>query len=244
MSRCTSSKSEKSHDANKIFFEDLEDNNDDDEKEENHKDNKNEDCWQVPLKCNEIDCQLSLKLVDIHLSKAMPTMRMVDNYLSKAMKFIANYLWSWMTITFQRQWGWSTITFQRQCQQWGKSDKWEQLLSEGGEGEGTGKHIWGGFASFFFFKYSSNYIIYCGIILGLHWLDTSRVIDILDNPSSIFFLTVPQTLRTRDIWIHFFFWDRQHRNKSSQKSKIRTKSTSRFDCYFPIYKWQKTNYQG
>ena len=44
----------KSHDTNKIFFEDLEDNNDDDEKEENHKDNKNEDCWQVPLKCNEI----------------------------------------------------------------------------------------------------------------------------------------------------------------------------------------------
>ena len=88
------------------------------------------------------------------------------------------------------------------------------------------------------------YIIYCGIILGLHWLDTSRVIDILDNPSSIFFLTVPQTLRTRDIWIHFFFWDRQHRNKWSQKSKIRTKSTSRFDCYFAIYKWQKTNYQG
>ena len=42
----------------------------------------------------------------------------------------------------------------------------------------------------------------------------------------------------------FLFWDRQHRNKSSQKSKIRTKSTSRFDCYFAIYKWQKTNYQG
>ena len=34
----------KSHDTNKIFFEDLEDNNDDDEKEENHNDNKNEDC--------------------------------------------------------------------------------------------------------------------------------------------------------------------------------------------------------
>ena len=42
----------------------------------------------------------------------------------------------------------------------------------------------------------------------------------------------------------FLFWDRQHRNKWSQKSKIRTKSTSRFDCYFAIYKWQKTNYQG
>ena len=96
---------------------------------------------------------------------------------------------------------------------------------------------------FLYLMFIQFYIISCGII-GLHWLDTSRVIDIFDNPSSIFFLTVPQTLRTRDIWIHFFFWDRQHRNKSSQKSKIRTKSTSRFDCYFPIYKWQKTNYQG
>ena len=71
---------------------------------------------------------------------------------------------------------------------------------------------------FLYLMFIQFYIISCGII-GLHWLDTSRVIDIFDNPSSIFFLTVCQTLRTRDIWIHFFFWDRQHRNKWSQKSK-------------------------